>query len=166
MNDTVLRKTISYKVICGIADKKDEEVKAYMRGLAEKDAKLCSVAGEISGYSVKTGQYGENIAFNGEFIVQSAITGEVLESTKMFFDKGFADQVRARFDQRQNGAEMVQFSCEIFVVKHDKAPGFTYMARPLRTPEAVTRKASLMMLLASAAPAQLQHKPQPAKKAG
>ena len=161
-NETKMSKSLSYKILAGLQDKNDEEVKAAMRELAVNDTVITSVAGEISGYGVKTGQFGENISFNGFFVARSEITGEVIETTKMFFDKGFGEQLRAQFDNRNQNDEVVRFSAQISVVSHSKAPFFTYMAVPLRTPEAITRRAELLGTLASA-PAQLPHH-KPAKK--
>lgn len=157
MSDTKLAKSLSYKLLAGISEKSDEEVKAHMKELAKSDTVIAQVAGEISGYNIKNGQYGENIAFSGEFVVKSAITGEILESTKMFFDKGFSDILRGQFDQRKDQSAMVKFSAQISVVSHKKAPFFTYMVTPLRTPEAITRRAELLGTLASA-PLQIANK--------
>ncbi len=149
-NETKLSKSLSYKLLAGIPEMQDEEVKAHMKELAKTDTVLAAIAGEVTGYNVKNGQYGENIAFSGTFVAQSAITGEVFETTKIFFDKGFADQLRGRFDTRKDADEIIKFSCQISVVKHAKSPFFTYMTTPLRTPEAITRRAELLGTLASA----------------
>lgn len=150
MSDTKLSKAVTYKLLAGIPEKQGEEVNAFMRDLAKRDAVLMQVAGEITGYTSKQGQFGENIGFNGEFILKSAITGEVFETTKVYFDKAFAEQVKARFDQRSESSERVQITAQVAVVSHSKAPFFTYMATPLKTAETVSRKAMLLSLLAEA----------------
>lgn len=146
---TNLSKSLSYKLLAGIADKADEEVKAHMKALAVDNTVLCQVVGAVSGYTIKNGQYGENIAFSGDFLVKSAITGEIFESTKMFFDKAFADILRGKFDQRKDADAEVKFSAQITVVKYTKSPFFTYMVTPLRTPEAITKRAEMLGTLAS-----------------
>lgn len=158
MSDTKLSKSLSYKMLAGVGNLLDEEVKAHFKELAKEDTVIAQVAGEISGFSSKTGQYGENIAFSGEFIAKSAITGDIMETTKMFFDKGFSEILKGQFQNRGDGNSMVKFSAQISVVKYHKAPGYTFMATPLRTPEAISRRAELLGVLASA-PLQIAAKP-------
>lgn len=149
-NTTSLAKSLSYKKIAGFVDLTEEETKQKMKELAQSDTVLCSVAGEVTGYTIKSTAYGPNIGFTGNFVVRSEITGEVFESTKMFFDKAFSEIIQGRFDKRAENAEGVSFSCSVAVVKHNKAPFFTYMVTPLRTPEAISKRDALLATLDSA----------------
>lgn len=150
MNDTKLAKSLSYKTLAGLSEASDDEVKSAMKEFAKTDTIITQIAGEITGYSIKNAQYGENISFTGNFVARSAITGEIFETSKMFFDKGFSEQLRSQWDSRIDSGEIVKFSAEIMVIKFNKSPFYTYMARPLRTPEAITKRAELLSTLASA----------------
>jgi len=158
-NETRLTKSLSYKSIAGLDNATEEEVKSTMKEWGVKNTAIAAVAGEVTGYTIKSGAYGPNIAFTGNFVVRSEITGEVFESTKMFFDKAFSEVIQGRFDKRGAESEGVTFSASISVVKHAKAPFFSYMVTPLRTPEAIDKRKALLATLESApAPKLLEKK--------
>lgn len=161
-------KSLNYKVLAGIETLEGNAVKAHMRELSKANSglgtELGSVVGEVTSYEVVEGdKYGAYLAFYGEIVAVSASTGEEICTTKIFFDKGFSQQVRAQFDKREEG-QPVRFACRVSVVPTTKSDvGFTYIASPLRTPEVVDRQKALLGILHSATPARLAA-PKPAAK--
>lgn len=98
------------------------------------------LSGSANSYHFKHGQFGENIALSGDFVIVNALTGEVYEGSTLYMPEDFAKTVQTRLDKAA-GASVDFEGVEIQCAKSERgARGYTFIVRPVQTPEIVNRK--------------------------
>lgn len=146
-------KKITIKEIIGLTGVATDEVKAHMLDLAKQGgsaAELAAIAGEVQGYGAKASQYGESFFLTGNFVSLNRQTGEILESNKLYLPKDTTENVMAEYKNRTESTDLVSIKLIIRVIL-DKASstGYSYVCKPIETPELINKKAKLVALLSN-----------------
>lgn len=112
---------------------------------------------DVEGYFMKATQYGESVALNGDITIVNALSGEVFQGITVYLPDDFASMIANKLDKREDQGSTVNFKAEIIVSQSEKsARGYTYITRPISTPEMVNRrleKANNLMSTLKALPA-------------
>lgn len=121
------------------------------------DKTVALISGVANGYHLKSTQYGESVALQGDFVVVNAITGEVFEGSTLYAPSDYAEMISKKLDNSENGAVVELKNVEIVVSHSEKAARkYTFICRSLHTVETVNKKkelASLMLQQLKALPA-------------
>ena len=119
---------------------------------------VARIAGNIDGYTLKATQYGQAVAFIGEF---GAINekGEKFTSNLLYMpDRNASDLFQQKVDVAQKEGGSVDFVGEVVIAASTKSKtGYTYIFRPVQTEEKKAQKNRFLDMLATN-PAQLETK--------
>ena len=119
------------------------------------------ISGVVSGYFEKPNQYGISYALTGDFSAVNALTGEAFEGVVAYMPDDYAKTICNQYDKHSQDSSFVEFECEIIVSESEKAArGYTFITRPISSPEIVNYRAERVNKLQS----KLKALPAPVKK--
>lgn len=96
---------------------------------------------DVEGYFMKTTQYGESVALTGDITAVNALTGEIFQGITVYLPDDFASMIANKLDKRDDQSMTVNFKAEIIVSASEKsARGYTFITRPISTPEMVNAR--------------------------
>lgn len=99
----------------------------------------------VEGYTIKTTNYGESVALQGEFNAINPISGEAYMSNVAYLPSDFAEMIQKKLDQRKDPGDIVEFSAMVTPVKSEKgARGYTFVMEPIQTAEVYNRRTAML----------------------
>ena len=163
MSTTTDVRKITVKTVLGIKSKNDE-AKAQLKEIAKTTPNCIAFVGTMNGWGSKATQYGESHFITGELFAKNLVTGEVFESSKAYLPSDITEVSIAAFNNREANSEGIKIQATISIVEDASlATGYTFISKPIKTPQSVNRAAEMLGALHSVpAPKLLESK----KKAG
>lgn len=108
------------------------------------------INGLVDGYNIKTTNFGDSVALQGEFNAINPINGEAYLSNVAYLPSDFAAMIQKKLDNRKDSSETVEFSAQITPVKSEKgARGYTFVMEPVQTVEVYNRRTAMLEKLQS-----------------
>jgi hypothetical protein len=161
---------ISFKSVCGAPEMvaveftdADGVKKTALRGVEKQYMRLVGVVKKLS---LATSQYGDSVAFEGDFRAINLVTGEVYNGAKLFLPhiaEAFASNayMAAEMAEGFNGLEL---AFDLGIKPASTPAGYEYTVKPLIEQKAVDRLADLLNSLpALPAPASEKAADKPTK---
>ena len=112
---------------------------------------LFRVLGRAVGVKTGTTDFGDFVAFTGDFRATVIATGEVFRSSKVFLPESVVGMLQAAMQESNAG---VEFAFDIGAVEANTPTGYQYTVKSLiETPEESDPLANLLALVKNSAPA-------------
>lgn len=138
-------KKITIKVVCELGRMPTDEVKAHFLNLAKHNTEIAAIAGEVTGYGSRATQFGESFFLLGTFFAQNRGTGKLYEANKCYLPKDVTENIVNAFRNRLDASEHIEFKVIVQIVEDKSgATGYTYICKPIATPESITKRAKMM----------------------